>query len=298
MITKELIEYIKKSKSTGKTEEELKSTLLSTGWTTADLEEAFKQILVNENIPTPLNSFQNNQNLNIASVGLKKTNGRLFSTIFILLVLVMGVTAFFFREKLVNLPIFYPKTDEALINIQEQSPATTNPDEGVSPAVCDNYDCLISAVSNCTPESAIISFKDIKNPLLNNIIMSGKTQYEIKKSASANKCDIESTTLEIKFIFASPTTDPKDIAQLEAMNNDLKSPMTANAKTKSLCTADIPALTSLLIDARNGKSGTSETEINTDFKTEVTMDSLQSSSKTIITTTTGQKISCSVTVSQ
>ena len=44
MITKELIDFIKKSKQEGRTEQEIRSLLIPNGWLPSDIEEGLGQV--------------------------------------------------------------------------------------------------------------------------------------------------------------------------------------------------------------------------------------------------------------
>src|SRR3989344_1916456 len=53
MITKELVAFIKKSKSEGHSDQSIKDVLVKNGWLPADVEEGFKELLTPSAPPVP-----------------------------------------------------------------------------------------------------------------------------------------------------------------------------------------------------------------------------------------------------
>ncbi len=65
MINQELLNFIKKSKAVGQTDEQIKSALISAGWPQATIEESFQQLVQLVPPPPPMQSppMQNYQNI-------------------------------------------------------------------------------------------------------------------------------------------------------------------------------------------------------------------------------------------
>jgi len=152
---------------------------------------------------------------------------------------------------------------------------------------CDNYQCLITAASVCQPILVTISYTDIPFPLNPDMSASGQTKYEIKKASGLNDCIL---------IFSSPIavlsvsdegrqaalnngmTDNQINDQLQTMNNSLKSV----SDVKTTCQSNASIISEYLTDAKNGNTKV-EGKVNSAGQT------------TTYTTSSGQKLACTVT---
>ncbi|MBU1102683.1 hypothetical protein KJ853_03460 [Patescibacteria group bacterium] len=93
MVNQELIDFIKKSKETGQTDEQIKSTLLAKGWQEIDIDESFKSADATQNYSDILYSKTEDRE----SVASKSRNTSKKMLIIVVMVLVagLGATAYF-----------------------------------------------------------------------------------------------------------------------------------------------------------------------------------------------------------
>ncbi len=144
MITKELVDYIKKSKGEGKTNEQIKAVLMQNTWLSTDVEEGFLAANppVPMSVPTPpvlpvsnvpymppstLNNYAPREipvlspaefikpTTGAVKVMPKKSHtGLILSIIFVLLLIATGASAYVFRDNLKTLPLikkFFPAVE-------------------------------------------------------------------------------------------------------------------------------------------------------------------------------------------
>ncbi len=224
MITKELVDFIKKSKNEGKSNEQIKAVLMQNSWLSTDVEEGFlaanPPAPLSVPIPPPtysaplfvppiLNVIPNNPQASVGSIlgsmninrptvlntiPKKSHKGLIIFIIIILLLVAGGVSAYFFRDNLKTLPLikkFFPAVEVAVEVPAVPSPVIVPAEMPVLPPPapnCDgNMDCLIAAASTCQPISATISSTG-PNPLIQGFDQMSKTKYEIKNSTNPNSC--------------------------------------------------------------------------------------------------------------
>lgn len=268
MPNQELVDFIKKSKSTGQTDEQIKSTLLTNGWQETDINDGFRAAT----------------GLNMEPVE-KKSYKKIISIIAVIVILLAG-GAFGYYKYVYNKPVETAK-----------SQPTSTPSVASS---CDNYQCLISAASQCQPISVTISYSGIPFPLNPNMSVSGQTKYEIKKSSGVNDCILtfssSVTSLSIsdkgrKTALAQGMTDAQITAQLQTMNDSMKSV----AETQTTCPSNASAISTYLTDAKNG---TSRVEVKGGLTGQATTYTTSAGQKLVCTTASpaGQLANTSVTI--
>jgi len=157
---------------------------------------------------------------------------------------------------------------------------------------CDNYECLISAASKCQPISATIFFSEVPSPFMTDVFLSGQTKYEIKKSSGANDCILTFSSPVATFsmsekgkenAIAQGMTEYQITAQLEMMNVVLES----IAEAQATCPSNATVISAYLTDVKNGVIGSAEVE-----------GGLLKEETTTYTTSSGQKLVCTITVSR
>lgn len=232
MANQELINFIKNSKITGQTDEQIKSILRQSGWQDIDIDEGFK------------------------SLGTRDNPSRKMFAILILTALLLagGVSAYYFRR---DIPVIKNFVSERVPVVSETpTPILSESPESKS---CDNYQCLISAASECQNISALVNYTNIPFALNPNILVSGRTQYEIKKSSVDSNCTLTFSSPATTFVMSEKgrqaalsqgMTDAQITAQLKAMNETVNSGIVT--KTQSICTSDSNTIVSYVMDAKNG----------------------------------------------
>lgn len=153
---------------------------------------------------------------------------------------------------------------------------------------CDNnWQCLISAANQCQSAIGTVSYNNVPNPLIPGLLNSGRTKYEVKKSG--NSCtvvySIISASLAISAngrskALADGSTNSEIDAQLQAMNDSFKNVI----GLPTTCTASGSAIASYLTDTKNGTAASGEFSFSADFS--------NSSSQSTVTTSSGQKLTC------
>jgi len=151
---------------------------------------------------------------------------------------------------------------------------------------CNNYPCLISAVSQCSPISAVISYSDMPNPLFTGIVTSGKTKYEIKKSTKGDDCTIIFSSPLTIFTFTEEgrkdaikegMTEDQIESQLQAMNDSMKLPEVT--KLETTCSGSTSIISEYLADTEKGK-------------VDVSVQGSLDSTSTTYTTSSGKTLNC------
>ena len=169
---------------------------------------------------------------------------------------------------------------------------TTNTSVSINTATklnCDdNWQCLISAASQCQPASGTVSYNNVPNPLIPGLLNSGKTNYDIKKSG--NSCTVVFSMISASLAFsaegrskalAEGSTNTEIDARLKIMNDSFKNVI----GLPTTCTASGNIIASYLTDAKSGNTGSGEFRLSADFS--------NSSSQSTVTTSSGQKLTCS-----
>ena len=207
--------------------------------------------------------------------------------IIIILLLLIGVGSAFaaYHYGLFTLPMESTTTSSAESTLE--SPVTTTDTTTATNANCDNYQCLISAASQCKPISVTISYSGV--PTI-GFIASGQTKYGIKKSSGVNDCIL---TFSSPFTFfslydegravalAQGMTDAQITAQLQTINDSLKSA----AGTQTICQSKANIITSYLTDAEKRKIEFIGSDLD--------LTGQQTQTATY-TTSSGQKLVCTV----
>lgn len=178
---------------------------------------------------------------------------------------------------------------------QKTEPAktvTTNTSVSINTATklnCDdNWQCLISAANQCQSVSGVVSYNNVPNPLIPWLLNSGRTKYEIKKSV--NSCTVVSSIISASLALsaegrskalADGSTNAEIDARLKTMNGSFKDVI----GLPTTCTASGSTIASYLTDAKSGNTGSGEFSFSTDFSS--------TSSQSTVTTSSGQKLTCS-----
>jgi len=156
--------------------------------------------------------------------------------------------------------------------------------------VCDNYQCLIAAASQCQPLSVIISYS--MEPTI-GFYASGQIKYEIKKSSGVNDCTLiyssPVTSLSISdegraAALAKGMTDAQIIAEMQTINNSLKS----EAGIHITCPSDTSVISAYLTDSKSNPARNIASGIWYGGKSTI-------GQPRNFTTSSGQKLACTVT---
>ena len=149
---------------------------------------------------------------------------------------------------------------------------------------CDNFQCLITAASQCQPISVIVAYSGLPFPLNPDMSVSGQTKYEIKKLSGVNNCSLSFSSLSTFFsisdkgrkdALASGITDTQITTQLQIMNDSFKSV----AGMQTTCPSNSSAIVDYLTDQERGS-----------FKIEVKSNLTEQTST--YTTSSGKKLVC------
>jgi|GEM_PF-1881980 len=308
MINEEILAFIKKSKTEGHTSGEIQEVLVKNGWTPEDVSEGFRAL--------EQGSLRADSSIQSAIVSPKKSKKKILLSVIILLVFILGFSAYLAKDKLKNLPILenffsagkiaspIPEDIDSILpedaetSVSTATPAdNTKEDEtgqsAILPSVankekkCDNFDCLISAASKCEPISALISLKNIPSPLLGQINTSLETEYKIESSKVLGKCIISFYVLSESFsvagtgkveMFGKVLTESQIDEVLKEMNESTKNISEFITTCEDAPPADIAAY---LTDVKNGTA-------NADSSANIE----SGKSTTVFTTTTGKKLTC------
>jgi hypothetical protein len=197
MINQQLVDFIKQQLQVGSTKEKISNQLLTNGWTLQDIEEGFRATVPPTITPpvSPYSGASYSQNTNPIktaetqqqtfqpqvqqSTVLKiknHSNKKLFFIILILLLLVGGVSAYYFKDSLVNLPIIknlFPntniivpqdiptQTDETQVVTQTEQPdntVTANPQVDTTDSSLSIYNDPNGLYSFSYPKGAEIEY--------------------------------------------------------------------------------------------------------------------------------------------
>ena len=263
MINQELLSYINQSKAAGQTDEQIKSALRQIGWQEADIEEGFRSA------SSPVGQYLSGSQAPIG--GQKKSGKKLIIIIVLVLILLAGGALAYWKFVL-----------------QKQSNVVQGSGQTQTPVACDNYDCLISAASKCQPISVSVSYSNMPLPLLSEMYISGQANYKIEKSSGVNDCvltisyPVRSITISEKGrkdALAQGATDAQINAQLQVMNDSMKSAAVAQQQTR--CPSNASVISIYLNDAKNGNYKIESSGTLTD-------------QTTTYTTSSGQKLECEV----
>jgi hypothetical protein len=155
----------------------------------------------------------------------------------------------------------------------------------------DDWQCLISAARTCKSASGAVSYKDVEHhPLIPGALVSGRTQFEIKKSG--NECSVIYSTLNVSVnitekdrseSLARGVTNSEIDAEFEMYNNNLKNHSINIPPTT--CVGDANGVASFVQDLKNGDGGNGE--VNASWSSSMTVSIMD------ITTSAGKKIACS-----
>lgn len=162
--------------------------------------------------------------------------------------------------------------------------AVVNPKIVSGSKVCQgDWDCFIAAANQCETASGTFSFSNIEYPYMKGLQFSGQTKYEMIKNGTTCKLTYAPVTGSMAF---SPTgradmikqgvTEAQINEQLKVMNDSLK--LTIGLATNCVSTSSI--IGTYLKDQKNGYIG------------EVSASADLQSSKSVITTSSGQKLTC------
>lgn len=279
MPNQQLTDYVNQCLAAGQTKEQIKQSLLQSGWQDADVDDALGGEMVD--IVAPMD-FQQPKRF-----PTKLLAGAILGAV---ILIAIGGGIYWRQKKQVETKqeskemqsAVLPSSNEEVKNLQTINSAPTS-------AICDNYQCLISAASQCQPISVVISYSDMRFPFDPAIVMSGQAKYEIKKSSGANDCILilssPATVFSVsdegrKAVLAGGMTDAQITAQLQTMNDSLK--LASEAQTT--CLGDVSIISEYLSDAKNGNS-----------KVEVTVD-LAGQQISTYTTSSGKKLVCTITL--
>lgn len=201
--------------------------------------------------------------------------------------------------------------EEKIVDEETELPGAVIPPNSVAnDTICDNYDCLISAASQCQSISATVSYSEIPNLLFPfpDFSISGQTEYEIKKSSGVNDCILNfSPVLSIisiseegrENLLAQGITDNQINADLQTMNKNLE----LAAEEQTICPSNAAIITAFLTDEKKLTTLTNFTNFEEEmgsYDVKVHIEgSLFSSSKSKTVTYTlssGQELVCTVTM--
>lgn len=153
---------------------------------------------------------------------------------------------------------------------------------------CGNdWSCLVTAASKCSSVTAVISFSNMRNPILQDFVNSGKTRYEIKPQGST--CVLTYVSLEASMNIseegkvaaqAHGITAAQIESQLEIMNKSILG--TLNLKTT--CTDNASTIASYLSDVQKNSIG--------DVSVSFSADQSGSKSKSTYKTSSGKELTC------
>ncbi len=170
-------------------------------------------------------------------------------------------------------------------NQSEVTPPTPSTSISLETTLCnENLNCLITAAKDCKSTTGTMSFTNINTPLMEGLLSSGKTKYEIKKNNT--NCTISYTPIALSVSLSAAarsemrTKGMSDVAidtQLKSMNDSYK----LIAGKKIACTGNTTAVTSFLTDQVKGGDS-----MHVEFSGGL------DSSQSIITTSSGQKVTC------
>lgn len=285
MINQQMLDYIKQQMQQGVDQEQIKNSLMANGWQLQDIEEGFNKIVATPNL--------------YSTVPVAASSGvwRIIAGV-IIGVAVLGGGAY-----LASQTIFKSKEVPKISNEVSNQPSAETPTNTTAPQHsqqsatqpqsqysenknCDNYQCLITAATQCQPITATISYSNLPFPLNPDMLTAGKTQYEIKKSSGTNDCTLIFSSPETIFsisekgrqaALAQGMTDAQIIAQLQTMNSSVNSEVAT--KSQTTCLSNANAIVSYLTDMQTGTQN------------------IQSNGQTATyTTSAGQKLICTITL--
>src|SRR5690606_22286689 len=151
----------------------------------------------------------------------------------------------------------------------------------------NNWQCLISAAAQCQNATGVVSYSNLPSPLIPELLSSGTTKYDIEKSGSSCTLvsSIISTSISISVeerteLLAEGMTNLEIDAQLEMMNGSLKDVI----NLPTTCISSSSTISSYLSDQKNGLTGDGEFSFSGGLS--------ESTSQSIITTSSGEKLTC------
>jgi len=284
MVNQQLLDYIKQQLEQGVSQEQIKNSLLSVGWSEADIEEGFRLISSSTTpaVTPPIYSekITENQQKAVFAPSETKSTKNLIIIISVILILAAGsVFGFYTFYKSLHKEIAQtPETSTSSTQVTVTTPTS-------SPSFCDSYDCLIAAAAKCEPISATISYSGIPSPLFPGILASGQTYYEIQQTANINECVLKFSSLSTSFSLSEEgredalkqgMTEAQINMQLEAMNESAK--LTAGIET--ICTSTPSIIVAYLTDFQKGNI-----KVETQF-------GLSGEGTVTYTTSNGQELNC------
>ena len=285
MINQQMLDYIKQQMQQGVSQEQIKNSLTANGWQSQDIEEGFNKIAATPNL------------YSTAPVATSSGAWKIIAGV-IIGVAVLGGGAY-----LASQTIFKSKETPKISNEVSNQPSTETPvntttsqssqqsaaqsqSQNPENKNCDNYQCLITAATQCQPITTTISYSNLPFPLNPDMLTAGKTQYEIKKSSDTNNCTLIFSSPETTFsisekgrqaALAQGMTDAQIAAQLQTMNSSVNSEVAT--KSQTTCPSNANAIVSYLTDMQNGTQN------------------VQSNGQTATyTTSAGQKLICTITL--
>lgn len=280
MITPELQTYIRQQLGAGVAKDIIKQNLSTQGWNAQDLDEVFLTIESPQSVQA-VQSFSSNDH-----------KGKWMIIIILLLLISSGVAYAAYHYGLFTLltPTTITTPPTSPIDITTTSVTTTptpsNSNQNITTTTCDNYQCLITAASQCQPISVTISYSGLPYPLYPGMSVSGQTKYEIRKSPGINDCTLifssPATSFSIsdkglKAALASGITNAQIEAHLKTMNDIVKSV----AETQTTCPSNASTISNYLSDVQKGYSKSTTIAAST-------------GQTTTFTTSSGQKLVCTV----
>lgn len=291
MPNQQLLDYIDFKSKQGTSNDEIKKLLLESGWKGEDIDAGFV--------------YLNNQNKNSTEFVRKSPNAGSGILVFIILFLLLAGGAFAAYKY-----IYLPRKNIVNNNVLNQSNSTTtaitsatsstNEIMATTTSTCNNYDCLITAASQCQPITAIIDSKT-PHPIFPYMTISGKAKISINQGGSLTKCELISSSIgepvasiakeeQAKLLSQGYTQSDLDF-QLQDINNSFKENQNSSNNTDTICKSNTVILVQYLKDLKDQKNIKSEFSAHTTLAT--------TTSTAIFTTSLGQKLTCvSITVNQ
>ena len=286
MVDPQLIDFIKQQQQAGVSKEQIKTVLLANGWPASSIDEAVASLNVPSTPPVyaepPQARVTPIQNVAPASTNTESPIWKIMSVLLILIILGGGalfVKKVFFKEA--------PATETSQEVTESKTSSTTSVTQTSS--VCDNYACLVTLAKECKSGSVVVTYTNLKNPVLSGFLSSGKIEYQIEKGSTPVECNLKFASLESSLSITDEgkaealkegVSEAEIIAQLKLMNDSLK---TAE-NSWSLCKSNSNTIVSYLTDLMNG--------VGTAGKSSVSFSAGKSVSTLEATTSSGSKIVC------
>ncbi len=220
MVTPELITYLKGEIAKGRTREDIRQTLVASGWTDLDVGDAFRQIM-------PMTS-----NTSINSTSSSSSGKKIFTTIiFLIIVGGLGFAGYFYRSNITDFLGSFsspatPSQPTTPVPVVMNTPATpevkncgvtVKPDPKVPSSYTNNQalDCLGVSLANCNDAQATVSddlFPTVFQVVKNNDSCNFKLSYPVDSvltDVTGKPLAGQSITCPVGIVKTLDNTNPK-----------------------------------------------------------------------------------------